>query len=151
MKLKAKSLVHAFVASQLDYCNALYLGLPINLLSTLHSVLNAAVCLVAKAPCYSSISDLMLTTLHWLLISDQIEYKRVVLVTSLNLFHHRFLLLHLCCSTDRMDVHVPRSRTNLIQHRSFRVTGPSLWNGLSPSAHVLHLTTTLSSLQRLIN
>ena len=46
----AKSLVHAFVASRLDYCNALYIGLPKTQLSTLQSVLNAVARLVARAP-----------------------------------------------------------------------------------------------------
>lgn len=37
-------------------------------------------CLVHKAPCYSNISDFMLNTIHWLPISDHIDFKQAVLV-----------------------------------------------------------------------
>ena len=34
--------IHAFISSQLDYCNSLYLGLPQSLISCLQMVQNAA-------------------------------------------------------------------------------------------------------------
>lgn len=56
---------------------------------------------------------------------------------------------HLLCSIDHMDVHVPRSCTILTKRLSFRVTGPFLWNGLSPSTCSSLPTPIISSLWRL--
>ena len=157
----ANSLVHAFVASRLDYCNSLYSGLPKNLLHALQSILNAAARLVARAPRYSTISDFMLKTLHWLPISDRIDFKLITLTSAAlrgqapsyltELFsppsssnsHHQLR------SCTRNDLLVPRSRTTFAQRRSFRVTGPSLWNGLPPSTRAVLLTPSPSSLKKL--
>ena len=156
----AKSLVHAFVASRLDYCNSLYLGLSKIMLSTLQSVLNAAARLVAKAPRYSSISDFMLNTLHWLPISDRVKFKQVLIVSAAlrgqapsyitELFKLPSSTVHRQLrSTDRKNVYVPRSRTAFTQRRAFAVTGPSLWNALNPSIRASLLTSSLCSVRRL--
>lgn len=65
--------------SGLDYGNALKFGPPKSLLSALQSVQNAAAHLVAKAVYYSKVSNLMLTIFNWLPISDQAEYKQIIL------------------------------------------------------------------------
>src|SRR6218665_1962777 len=50
------SIVHAFVCSQIDYCNSLLVGLPKVPLSPLQSVLDAAARLIARLPPTSHIS-----------------------------------------------------------------------------------------------
>ena len=51
-----KTLVHAFIASRVDYCNAVLAGSPKSTTDTLQRVLNAAARLVANTDKYESTS-----------------------------------------------------------------------------------------------
>ena len=62
--VETKSLVHAFVASRVDYCNSLLYGLPAWQLSKVQRVLNSATRLVCCAPHFGHIIPLMYE-LHW--------------------------------------------------------------------------------------
>ena len=62
--VETKSLVHAFVASRVDYCNSLLHGLPAWQLSKAQRVLNSATRLVCCAPHFGHIIPLMYE-LHW--------------------------------------------------------------------------------------
>jgi hypothetical protein len=66
-----ETLVHAFVNSRLDYCNALLYGLPNCLIPKLQHVQNAAAILIFEAPRYCHITPL-LTELHWLNVKHRL-------------------------------------------------------------------------------
>src|SRR6218665_2649285 len=55
----ASTLVHAFVVSRLDYCNAVYEGLPICRLKCLDRVLRTAARLVGRIPKFGRVSACM--------------------------------------------------------------------------------------------
>jgi len=73
------SLVVSLVLSRLDYGNATLASLPGNQLNRLQSVINAAARLVCSAHKYENITPL-LRYLHWLRVSERIEFKLSVLV-----------------------------------------------------------------------
>jgi len=62
----ASTLVHAFVVSHLDYCSAIYEGLPTCPLKCLDRVLRTAARLVGRIPWFGSVSGYMQDVLHWL-------------------------------------------------------------------------------------
>ena len=61
----AKTLIHAYITSRLDYCNGLLHGLTTNLVAKLQSILNTAARLVTKTRKYEHITPVMIN-LHWL-------------------------------------------------------------------------------------
>ena len=72
--VETKSLVHAFVASRVDYCNSLLYGLPAWQLSKVQRVLNSATRLVCCAPHFGHIIPLMYE-LHWFPLKQRIHFK----------------------------------------------------------------------------
>ena len=74
-----QALVASLVLSRLDYGNATLYGLPGNQIDTLQSVMNAAVRLVFSARKYEHATPLQ-RDLHWLRVSDRMEFKLSVLV-----------------------------------------------------------------------
>jgi len=76
-------IVHAFVCSRIDYCNALLIGLQKTRIVPVQSVLNAAARMNARLPPYFHISDYMINYLHWLPILARIKYKALLLVAKL--------------------------------------------------------------------
>ena len=61
----AEQLVHAFMTSRLDYCNALLGGCSARLINKLQLVQNAAARVLTRTRKYDHISP-VLSTLHWL-------------------------------------------------------------------------------------
>ena len=70
----AVMLVHAFVTSRLDYCNALLYGLPQNLTGKVQRVLHIAARVVTGTPLREHITP-VLKGLHWLPITQRSIYK----------------------------------------------------------------------------
>uniref|UniRef100_A0A8C2IIF8 Reverse transcriptase domain-containing protein n=1 Tax=Cyprinus carpio TaxID=7962 RepID=A0A8C2IIF8_CYPCA len=70
----AEKLVHAFVSSRLDYCNALIIGIPNKSLQRLQYVQNSAARVLMRVRKYDHITPI-LHSLHWLPVSARIEYK----------------------------------------------------------------------------
>ena len=68
------TLVCAFIFSKLDYCNSLLASLPKHLIHKLQRIQNNAACLVCKSSKFEHVSPLF-HSLHWLPISDRIDYK----------------------------------------------------------------------------
>jgi len=75
----AETVVHAFVASRLDYCNALLYGVSDRLMRRLQSVQNTDVRLVTGVPRCNHITPI-LQQLHWLPVRQRILFKIAVLV-----------------------------------------------------------------------
>ena len=68
------TLVHAFITSRLDYCNALLYGLPREQIAKLQRVQNAAARLIMDIGKYSHITP-ALYELHWLPVPVRIHFK----------------------------------------------------------------------------
>ncbi|PIK46400.1 putative lethal(3)malignant brain tumor-like protein 3-like [Apostichopus japonicus] len=69
-----EKLVHAYVTSRLDNCNALLYGLPDSEIMKLQRIQNTAARLVTRTKKYDSISEIM-SGLHWLSIRQRIAFK----------------------------------------------------------------------------
>ncbi|KAI2646730.1 RNA-directed DNA polymerase from mobile element jockey [Labeo rohita] len=74
----AEKLVHAFMSSRLDYCNALLGGCPASLINKLQIVQNAAARVLTRSRKYDHITPI-LKSLHWLPIRFRISYKIALL------------------------------------------------------------------------
>jgi len=75
----AETLVHAFTASRLDYCNALLYDVSDKLMCRLQSVQNAAARLVTGVQRCEHITPI-LRQLHWLPMRQRVLFKTAVLV-----------------------------------------------------------------------
>ncbi len=69
----AEILIHAFMTSRLDYCNALLGGCSARLINKLQMVQNAAARVLTRTRKYDHIS-LVLSTLHWLPTKQRIDF-----------------------------------------------------------------------------
>ena len=135
-------LVHAFVTSRIDHCNAVLHGSSAYLLDRLQSVLNSAARLILNIPKFSRISSAIRDELHWLPIEGRIRYKIALLVRHCIAGMAPEYLVELCrpvClstgrqslrSASRGDLVVPRYRLERSGHRAFAVSGPQIWNSL---------------------
>ncbi len=74
----AEKLVHAFMTSRLDYCNALLGGCPASSINKLQIVQNAATRVLTRSRKYDHITPI-LQSLHWLPIKFYISYKILLL------------------------------------------------------------------------
>jgi len=70
----AKTLVHAFVSSRLDYCNSLLYGISDGLLTKLQTIQNAAARVVTGTRKFDYITP-VLHQLHWLPVRQRITFK----------------------------------------------------------------------------
>ena len=122
------------------YCNSILPGLPKYQLSLIQSVLNVAARVVYGQARFEYITPTLRDRLHWLRVSQIINFKRCLLV---------FKALHglapvyiknycvevssrrcLRSSSHRRLVISPPSKTVLFGERSFAVGGSYLWNHL---------------------
>ncbi len=74
----AEKLVHAFMTSRLDYCNALFGGFSASSINKLQIVQNAAARVLTRSRKYDHITPI-LQSLHWLPIKFRISYKILLL------------------------------------------------------------------------
>ncbi len=74
----AEKLVHAFMTSRLDYCNALLGGCPASSINKLQVVQNAATRVLTRSIKYDNFTTI-LQSLYWLPIKFRISYKIVLL------------------------------------------------------------------------
>ena len=70
----AKILMHAFVTSQIDSCNALLIGLPNFLIQRLQYVLNPAARVIARSQKFDHITPLLIE-LHCLPLEQRIIFS----------------------------------------------------------------------------
>ncbi len=74
----AEKLVHAFITSRSDYCNALLAGCPAFSINKLQIVQNAAARVLTRSRKYYHITPI-LQSLHWLPIKFGSSYKILLL------------------------------------------------------------------------
>uniref|UniRef100_A0A803SXN9 Reverse transcriptase domain-containing protein n=1 Tax=Anolis carolinensis TaxID=28377 RepID=A0A803SXN9_ANOCA len=77
------TVVHALVTSHLDYCNALYVGLPSKTVRKLELVQRSAARLLTGAP-YREHTTPLLKQLHWLPVSFRAQFKVLALAYKTN-------------------------------------------------------------------
>jgi len=136
------TLIHAFIASRVDYCNALLYGVADRVIRRLQSVLHAAARLITGIRCCEHITPTLRDTLHWLPISQRITFKIALMMFDCSrgrcpkYFGDVYTPVHTVAararlrSADHGDLVVPRVRSTRFGCRSFRVCGPTIWNEL---------------------
>uniref|UniRef100_A0A803SQV2 Reverse transcriptase domain-containing protein n=1 Tax=Anolis carolinensis TaxID=28377 RepID=A0A803SQV2_ANOCA len=135
------TVIQATVISRLDYCNALYIGLPLSVIRKLKLVQNAAARLLAGVPARWRITPI-LQQLHWLPIEYRITFK--ILVLTFKALHglgpaylrarlSPYQPQRLLRSEDQNLLEVPNIRTyhlSSTRQRAFSIVAPQLWNAL---------------------
>jgi len=151
----AEQLVHAFVMSRLDYCNALLYGLPSSSINHLQRIQNIAARILTGTKKFDHITP-VLKDLHWLPIEQRIRFKLLLLtfkgihgmapeyIKDLLVSYNPSRALR---SSDSHRLVVPSSRLKGYGDRSFAVAAPRLWNALPEK---LRKTDSLSSFKRLL-
>ncbi|KAI5086528.1 hypothetical protein C0J45_2243, partial [Silurus meridionalis] len=110
----AEKLVHAFMTSRIDYCNALLGGCPASLINKLQLVQNAAARVLTRSRKYDHITPI-LSSLHWLPVNELLyQYDPPRLLRSKGV---GYLL-------------VPQIMKTTAGGRSFSYKAPQLWNSL---------------------
>ncbi len=137
----AEKLIHAFMTSRLDYCNALFGGCSSRLINKLQMVQNAAARVPTRTRKYDHITP-VLSTLHWLPIKHFIDFK-ILLITykALNGLATQYLselLSHYSPprplrSQNSGHLIIPRISKSTAGGRSFFYLAPKLWNNLPNS------------------
>ncbi len=137
-KSNAEMLIHAFMTSRLDYCNALLDGCSARLINKLQMVQNAAARVLTRTRKYDHISP-VLSTLHWLPIKHRIDFK-ILLITykALNGLAAQYWSELLSHYSPPLPLHsqnsghliIPRISKSTAGGRSFSYLMPKLWNNL---------------------
>ena len=133
----AKMLVHTFVSSKVDYCDSLPYGATAQVTRRLQAVMNAAARLIYGLKRFNHIMPAVRNELHWLPISQYVNYMVALLVYKCLhgtgpacLTDYCTLLTVADChhqlrSVTRDDLILPRTRTKHIGLRSFHSSNPT--------------------------
>ena len=135
-----EKLIHAFVTSRIDFCNATLYGLPDGQHKRLQRMLHIAARILTLTPSSNNI-ELVLIDLNWLPVPQRIDYKILLLTfKALHGLAPQYLseLIKLetnsssmttrNTNTNRLDP--PKTRTKTFGDRAFASAAPALWNSL---------------------
>ena len=78
-KSNLETLIHAFISSQLDYCNILFVNLPKTVLRKLQRIQNAAIRLIFRVRSRHPVSTFF-SELHWLSVEQRVVFKCLLMV-----------------------------------------------------------------------
>ena len=133
------TIIHAFITSQIDYCNSLMNGLPENLIKKLQRVQNTAARLVFNLRKYDRITP-ALVTLHWLPVKYRIEFKTLLIVFkglhgkaptyTQEMITPSKSKRYSIRSIEERVLKVPKFKHDTFGKRAFAVYGPLAWNCL---------------------
>ena len=137
-KINTEQLVHAFVTSQLDNCNALLYGLPVSSTQKLQRVMNAAARIICMKRKFDHITP-TLVDLHWLPVKQRILYKILLLTYKAQNGLAPSYIQELITpyqpgralrSQQLGLLSIPRTKLKTYGGRSFAKAAPTLWNSL---------------------
>ena len=138
----ASTIVTSTVHSKLDYCNSLYHNLPTSQITQLQQIQNSLARAVVKATKSSHITPI-LRSLHWLTITERIEYTSSsqvtyeVLTTTKPSYLHNLITVQSPRSTRSLSLVTlarPSTSSSLrITDRAFQYASRLLWNQLPAS------------------
>jgi len=139
----AATLVHALVASRVDYCNAVAAGAPKVTTDKSQRVLNTAARVVSGTNKFDrGLSRLLHTELHWLDVPEWVAYKLSIMMYSCVHGQAPQYLMDFCHPTSsvasrqqlwsaiRRLLVVLRCRQSKTARLAFSVVRPSVWNSL---------------------
>jgi len=142
----ATTLVHAFIASHVDYCNTVLAGSPRFITDRLQLVLNAAAWVITSMRKFDrGLSGLLHSELHWLDVRQRVQYKlRVTMYQCLQNRAPQYLMdccvhtsdvssRHRLWSVNRRQLVMPRRRRSKFGRRPFSVAAPMVWNSFPDS------------------
>ena len=124
------TLVHAFVTSRLDSCNALLANLTEKDIGKLQRVQNIAARIVQRARQHEHITHNILSVLHWLPMDKRIKFKILLLTfkaldgTAPTYISDTYTPTRTLRSQHQHLLQAPRFNTQHYGHRSFSVTAP---------------------------
>ena len=134
-----KTLIHAFVSSHLDYCNALLFGLQKYQLDRLQKVQNAAARVILQIAKFDHITPALID-LHWLPVTFRVQLKLLLFVyKSLHNLSPSYIkdLLSLkpaanyaLRSSAKSLLFVPKVNCSSLGDRAFAHAAPVLWSSL---------------------
>ena len=135
------TLVQGLVTSHLDYCNAIFAGLPNCLMNILQKVQNASAKLVTGTKKYGSATS-SLYQLHWLPIKARVGFNILTLIhkclSGNALEYLQNLITHyksgrpgLRSVSQERKLLVPRTSRKTFVDRTFSVYGPKTWNNFT--------------------
>ena len=130
--------MHSLVFTQLDYCNALLVGVPKYLATKLQSIQNVAARTVLQKSKFTRVTPLLIE-LHWLPVEYRIKFK-ILLLTYKGLNHDtspayiKELLVIKPSQNIRSDMVltliVPKVKHKTLGERSFARAATAMWNDL---------------------
>jgi len=136
-----RTLATAFVATQVNYCNAVFYGVTTQVTCRLRMVLNAAARLVVGTGKFDCITPVLRDILHWLPVPQRIQFKGASAtydcVHGTGPAYFKDVCTLVIDIADRSnlrsaqygDMFVPRTRTEF-GRRSFHMAAPAVWNAL---------------------
>ena len=134
-----KTLIHAFVSSHLDYCNALLFGLPKYQIDRLQKVQNAAARVIFRIAKFDHITPALID-LHWLPVSFRVQFKLLLLVYKAlhnqspsyinDLLSLKPATNYALRSSAKSLLVVPKVNCSTLGDRAFAHAAPVLWNSL---------------------